>query len=317
MAVNDKISQQDYNDIQTIVQRVLGNGSSNFGYGQVVQSSPVSVRDSISIQEWSNLRLDLINIRKHQTGSVPSLPQPVENEIIKFDANNEPYNSYLIQAQLYDNDAERFKLGTNQFVTTNRSGPTFTSTWKNKLTCTVTMTFDSGENARHYFNSGGRIQFTSTRSGGTSSTSTSTIGPQNTSWTNLLQQTVSSPPTFGGALPATGVNPNNGQNYFRCRNAYNRWYTISASSPYGANNFDINVRTPNVSDNSNGTARIIQFLVEWEDDHTFTSVGPDGVDGTLTLDAVTLDPIFVMQPAGVNPIAIESPSITFSAITGS
>lgn len=315
MTVGKKVDKDDYNYIQGKVNSILGTGSGNTGYGQPVQSSPVTVRDSIGANDWALLRLDVINIHRHQLGTVPSTPTVAENDTIRFNSSTEPYSRLTNLINGLDSEAQRFRLGALQFGTTNHGGPpNFTSLWKNKLTCTVTVDFDNGTNARHFFNSGGKIEFTSTRSGGESSPSTTTIGPQNQSWTNLLNQTVSSPPTFGGRTPGTGVEPNNGQNWFRCRNSYDRWYKIDASSPYGANSFEINART-NVSDNSNGTAYRVQFLVEWEDDHVFDTVGPDGVDGTLTLSVTTIDPIFTISGTP-SPNPIEVPSISFSNITG-
>ena len=62
-AVNDKILTADYNSIRDKIVAVLGNGSGNFGYGQQarIQSTAVSADSRVTVNEWANLRFDVIN----------------------------------------------------------------------------------------------------------------------------------------------------------------------------------------------------------------------------------------------------------------
>ena len=311
MAVGDIIDKDDYNSIQTIVQRVLGTGSSNSGYGQPVLSSPVSAGQKVSVQEWDNIRNDIINIYRHQNGTIPSLPSAVEAQKIRYNTSNSVWNKFLTQIQTLD--ATRFNVGSQQFTTTNYGTQTRTTLWREKCTCLITLTWSSAAKARHYFNSGGSFSFVSSRTGGTTSGGTGTIASQNTAWTNLLNSAGTD--VFAGNRPGTGVNPNNGQNYFRLGGSYQIVYTQSSSSPYGANTYRIRARTPGVSDNSNGTARTVQFLVEWIDGHDSNEVGPDGVDGTLSIALSSVDPLFNLVPANNTPVTIEKPSVSFGNIT--
>jgi hypothetical protein len=63
-----KILASDYNTIQALTQSVLGVGSGQYGYGQVVASSQVRKGDPFRLQDWINLRTDLLKIGAHQTG---------------------------------------------------------------------------------------------------------------------------------------------------------------------------------------------------------------------------------------------------------
>jgi hypothetical protein len=63
-----KILASDYNTIQALAQSVLGVGSGQYGYGQVVSSSQVRQGDPFKLQDWINLRSDLLKIGAHQTG---------------------------------------------------------------------------------------------------------------------------------------------------------------------------------------------------------------------------------------------------------
>ena len=309
MAVGDIILTDDYNNIQTIVQRVLGTGSSNTGYGQPVLSSQKSDGDIVSIQEWDNLRNDIINIYRHQNGTIPTLPSAAEGAKVRFNATNSVWTKLYTEVQSLD--PTRFNIGSGQFGTTDLSPTPYdadTTPWKVKLSCTITLTWNTAELARFYFNSGGKVLFSSTRTGGTSSSSSTTIGPQNTSWSNLL--TSAGTTIFGGNLPAAGTSPADAKNYFRLPTSYGTVAIYTASSPYGDNDFRIRAR-------SQLSGRRVQFLVEWIDGHDFDTIGPDGVDGIITLNVSTVDPIFNLVPANNTPVTIQTPTASVSAITGS
>ena len=62
-AVNSVIVQADYNSIRNKIIAVLGSGSGNSGYGQQsrIQSTAVAEGTTVTINEWANLRYDIIN----------------------------------------------------------------------------------------------------------------------------------------------------------------------------------------------------------------------------------------------------------------
>ena len=86
MAVNDIIYTADYNNIRNKVVPILGLSSGGTsGYGQTVQSVAVTESSKVTINEWANLRYDIINAYTHQNGSIPSLVQVAEGNTVKFD----------------------------------------------------------------------------------------------------------------------------------------------------------------------------------------------------------------------------------------
>lgn len=307
MAVGDIIDKDDYNSIQTIVQRVLGTGSSNTGYGQPVLSTQVSAGQKIRVQEWDNIRNDIINIYRHQNGTIPTLPSAVEAQKIRYDTTDSVWNKFLTEIQSLDNITNRFKIGSGQFATTDISPSPFTSLWKNQLSSTITLTWSTSEQARFYFNSGGKIQISSSRTGGTTSGGSSSIASQNASWSSIL--TAAGTTIFGGNSPQSGTTPTNAQNYFKLTTSYQTIVSETGSSPYGSNEFRIRAR-------SQLSGRRVQILVEWIDDHTFNIVGPDGVDGTLTLNVSTVDPLFNLVPANNTPVPIQVATASVTAISG-
>jgi hypothetical protein len=220
--------------------------------------------------------------------------------------------------------------GSQSFTTSKGSGSqtwpgVYGSYWVSRIQSLITVGFTTADKARGFFNSGCEIRFTSSRSGGTASpTNTANVGwRQNESWTNFLATVA---PRFGGNLPNTGIDPNDGSNFYRLSNAFvTPFYNVSASSPYGSNSFKVWARTPDIADNSNGGATTIQFLVEWVDAYTdpvpggglpASSFPPgDGVDGTITLACSTLEATGVLQPVGTGNFTVESPTVSIGTIT--
>lgn len=324
MTVNKKIQIGDYNDIRTKVINVLGPGSGATGYGQRIQSTPVTESNSVTINEWTNLYYDIANCYNHITGALPpSAATAVVNATIRSNPTNSVYTQYDTFADYITTN--RFAVA--QSITTakgssSRTWPdaTLGPIWNVGCVALVTVTFNSATSARYFFNSGSTIRFSSSRSGGTAFPSSGY--QQNQAWTNLLSSvgTVS----FGGNTPGTGVDPNDCTNYYRLKNTFSPWYSLSASSPYTSNVFRIQARSPAVADNSSGTASQIEFYVEWIDG--YFDPGPavaenpapgDQVDGTLSYSVSTLEASGVLVPAGAGSFSVESPSIVLSGISSS
>jgi hypothetical protein len=323
MPVNDKILVADYNNIRTKVVNVLGPGSGTSGYGQIISSSAVSVSNRITVNDYALLRNDIINAYRHIFGSSPTLATPTSSNIIRYSTTftpsttDSPYTQYDQFADQIINN--RFTVHPSQLQLVNK-GSTSRSTWtdgywNNQLTCVITVDFTNATQARYFFNSGGEIRITSSRSGGT-------VSSQNTAWTNLLNSAGTR--QFGAQLPTTGFSPLNGQNFYRLTNSYQTWYSISASSPYTNNVYRISARS-NVANNSAGTASRVEFQVEWIDGYSDPDIAfgrPDGlwvapgdvVDGTITLSASTIEATGVLVPAGTGNFVVQSPSLTFGTI---
>jgi hypothetical protein len=87
MTVNSKISTSDYNNIRNKISNVLGPGAADFGYGQFVRSSTVAASNKVSLNEWGNLRYDIINAHKHIFGTVPTTYTATISDKIKSDVS--------------------------------------------------------------------------------------------------------------------------------------------------------------------------------------------------------------------------------------
>jgi hypothetical protein len=311
--IQKTIQVNDYNAARNKVASVLGAGSIDYGYGQTVQSSQVILGSRVTVNDYANLRYDLINAWIHQFGSAPALFEATASDTVRANSLNAPYTQYDSYADVLV--ANRFRVHSSQSISVVKSNKstiwpnaTYGTTWASLVSSEVSVTFTTAAKARGFFNSGGEIRFTSSRTGGTT---VGSIASQNNSWSTLLSSigTVG----FGGQKPDSGLEPNDGLNYYRLSDVYQPWIRISATTPYAANSYKISAKTIGVADNSNGTATSLRFLVEWVDDHP-GGANPDGVDGTLNLAVSSLEASGVLQPSGTGTFVVESPTITATDI---
>ena len=200
MAKGDRITSLAFNNIQTGVANILGVGSGTFGYGQTVSSSTVSPNTVITFSQWTNLRNDMAKCYGHQTnasvvdtvpisGNTASLNPPnlkaVSAGTVITDALLQQYSNFLNNAST-GISAQRLAAAAGQMSTGQSPTSTQrTTAWNGTITHTITYTFpgygsvSASNHIRVFFNAGGTIQITASRTGGSSTN-------KNTDWSNLL-----------------------------------------------------------------------------------------------------------------------------------
>lgn len=299
--VNKLIQTADYNNIRTTVSNVVGSGSASKGYGQAVNSRSLPNYELVSQFDWDLLRFDILNARIHQVGSA-SLVEVNENELI----SSTTASPYATTATTADSASERFKVAAGEFLTdinkisTNREwgAGTTPDTWIAEINAIFRVTFNSANDARYFFNSGGEIRITSSRVNPPSGRSHDQL--QSTSWTTLLS--AAGTQAFGGIYPAVssgGVTrpAQTGANFYALTTAWTQFYRRTNTTPYQANAYILEARV-DVANNSTGTATYIEFRIRFDDNYVDPpsgtgalgfprEVGPeDEVDGlfTITLD---------------------------------
>jgi len=330
-AVNSKIVQADYNDIRNKVVAVLGNGSGNSGYGQQARINSVAVAEGtkVTINEWANLRFDIINAYKHINGVNPTTAQVAEGNTIRYTSSFTPDTGTLdVPQKQYDDWANnittnRFGIAGGESATTTAVSSSRTTAWISQCTCTIQFNWANSNLARYWFNSGGKIRVSAARSGGAGTA-------QNTSWTSLLSSAGTQ--SFGGALPNAGTTPNDGTNWYRTSSTFQTFYTATASSPYGSNNYQIQARCVDVASNSSGTAASGEIRVVFTDGYVDpgTVIQPgeavarnpadfppgDSIDGTLTVSVSLLFATGIMVPSSA-VFTVTNPTLSVGAVTGS
>jgi hypothetical protein len=310
MSTKPQITALDYNTIYNKIAAILGNGIGSRGYGQILQSSPVNTGFDITRDQWNNLRNDLISIRRHQTGNDPTIVPVAIGTPIGLSVGDAPINYGQI-ADVSDNN--RFALGTGQFVINAIDSKTYNSTWGGSPSTRVASTelnvlFLDNNDARYFFNSGGKFRISSVRSGGSTTA-------QNNSWTNLLS--AAGTQQFGGGIPSL-------INWYSLSTSYQEFYSLSASTPYSSNFYKLEARC-NVADNSTGLANELWIKVSFIDGYIDPGNTPGDipdttgvVDGTLgvTVDEVKavglLAPFGNFTVPGYSSISLSSISISSS-----
>ena len=239
---------------------VMGNGGVSRGYGQTTFGNLKNTGSIISANDFNNIRYDLLNASAHQNGSAAalSLAGNVSGQLI----NSTDPNSFIPYASTIDGD--RFNCHSSRKTTAAAGGNSRTSSWASQVVATYSLNFSSSNQARYFWNGGGRVRFSSSRTGGAATA-------QNTSWSNLLSSAGTQ--EFGGSA-VYGWNTTTVQ-----------LYSISSSAPYASNNYQIRGGT-NI-DNSAGGATNYVFLLIWQDPYVDPAPGeppaPDDiVDGTLS-----------------------------------
>ena len=321
-AVNSIIVQADYNSIRNKVIAVLGNGSGNSGYGQQARivSTAVAEGTKVTINEWANLRFDIINAYKHINGSNPVTAVVAEGNTIRYTGSFTPDTGAAdVPQKQYDDWANditntRFTVAAGESATTAVTTSSRTTAWVSQCECVIQLYWSNANDARYWFNSGGKIRISASRSGGAGTA-------QNTSWTSLLS--AAGTQSFGGAVPSTGTTPNDGTNWYKTTSTFQTFYTATASSPYGSNNYRLQARCVDVASNSGGTAASGEIRVLFTDGYTDSgaafSINPapgDDIDGTLSVSVSTLFATGIMVPSSA-AFTVVQPTIAVGAVTGS
>lgn len=291
------ISAVDYVTIQDKAQSLLGTGSSTRGYGQTLQSSDVFTGNTITKAQWDSLRYDITSIRYHQDGVLPTIVTVNVGDPIGYGAAS-PNSNYdtLLETAI----ANRFNLGAGQSVVSTKANQSTTSSWSSLAECTLTVTFSDSNEARYFFNSGGKIRLTTTLSG-FSSTS------QNNAWANILNAI---------GTQSFGANTDPFVNYYTLTNSPQVYYQNTLSTPYSANNFRLSAWT-DVADNSTGTATILYLKVSLVDAYVDPgpALPPDQVDGTLAVNVEELKASGPLFPSGTFTVTSPTYSISTFSLT--
>jgi len=303
MAIGDQIAATQYNSIRNKALDVLGSGSGNRGYGQTIQSSPVFTGNIITKAQWDALRYDILNIKIHQDGVTPSLVEVPSGRPIEYGAGHPNTNFDFVMDGAINN---RFNIGTGQSILSTKATRTFTSNWSSSATTDLTVTFSTAADARYFFNSGGKIRFTSTRIGGSATS-------QNNSWTNTLSQAGTQ--SFGANTPLN-------INFYTLTNSFVVFYQLNNSTPYSSNYYQLAVKC-DIANNATGGATVLTFRITWEDAYVDPDIvsgfvagtnPPTGVvDGTLSLEVEEIKASGSLQPTG--SFSILSPIYSLATIS--
>jgi hypothetical protein len=302
MASGSNIEDTDFNTIQDKAQLLMGTGSGSRGYGQTVQSADVFQGNLITKAQWDLIKYDIINIKLHQDGNIPPVVNVNSGDPIGYGASS-PNTNYDIL--LDDAIAKRFLVAGSQSIAAAKASQTYSTPWSTQAQATLTVTFGDANQGRYFFNSGGKVRFTTSLVGAVTT-------PQITAWVNFLSSV---------GTVSFGADTDPAINYYTLTNSYQTYFQSFLSSSYSANSYKLEART-NVSNNSAGTATVLELRISLLDSYIDPDVAfgasfppADVVNGTLTIAASELKASGLLQPSGT--FSITSPSYSLSSITAS
>jgi len=307
----------DYNNVQGTANFLLGTGLADSGYGQAITSGQVDSTLKVTAAQWVDLRTDLLKIRQHQTGVDESAGLGIATtSLLVDDAFVNLFKTFATTC-----NTNRLTIASNQGTAEALSGAgqTRTTAWNGVVSHTVTITFATSNAARHFFNAGGEIRLSGSRSGGSTTN-------KNTSWTTLLSDmgTIkfgSYGTTYTGTGAAGGY-PTTGIGWYGLTTSYQTVFVKpAAAGVYLENDYNIQVKK-NAADN---TATILTFEIQFRDDDTGDQVtggvGNGGVDGLFAplgaavdenIDGTLTSTVQIFRPSGAN---VTLPAPTASSTT--
>lgn len=132
------------------INTIWGTGTGNKGYGQTSTVSPVSAGTTISATQWATLLTRMNSIANHQGTSITAISNPTTGDVIDAKVN--------LQSNIDAIFAETARLSAAANGTDSSANTTTTSTWDVRATTTKTITFQSADKLRYFFNAGGHIR---------------------------------------------------------------------------------------------------------------------------------------------------------------
>jgi len=286
-AVGGLIQAADYNGFVSTatpnLNTIWSTGTTDSGYGQTALSN-VNVGDTIDDLNWSSLVNTIASAAAHQGTSITAITPPTAGSLIQF------YSS--LQTNLNSVNGGRLNaaaVGTDITQTGSRTGNWGGAVGITTLTSTITLTFSNSDQARYFFNAGGTIRITTSRTG-------TVVTPQDTTWNSLTSDVgtlvlpaVNTTQTIAGTtltgftkIGGGGLAPDiyNRQGYYQLTGSSQTMFRqLSGSGVYTNDGVTVTaLRTSNT----------VVMTVVFTDD---TSGGsPDTVTGTFSVTATARQP---------------------------
>jgi len=306
-SVGGKVQATDYNGFASTntpnVNNIWSTGSGDSGYGQTALTT-VTAGVKVLASPWSGLISAINSMASHQGSTITAItPVSTGNKILFLSAlstNLSTVNTNRLNATAVGSDI------TNSGTRTTQWGPAVGITQVNS---TVTVTFANANSLRYFFNAGGTIRISCSRSGGT-------VLPANTAWTNLCSNigTLGLPATSTSQTIAgtsfTGLTKIGGGGSAPTIYVRNGYYQLTSTPTLYFRQFS----NESVYTNDNiellysASGSVITITVRFND--TESGTPSDLVNGNLTVTAVARQPSTtnLVNSWGTPTVAVTAPA---------
>lgn len=261
---------------------IWSTGSSDAGYGQTAVST-VAAGTIVSFNPWNTLITNMASVAAHQGTTITAITSPVSGNTVAYLSALSTNLTSITNGRL-----NAAAVGTDITTTGTRTTDWGTAVSIPVVTSTITVTFASADAARYFFNAGGTLRISCSRTLGLGN-------PQDLAWTQLCTDTgtlalpaVSTSQTIagtnftgftkiGGAGTPTTYVRNGYYNLTGTPTTYFRQYSTSVI--YSGDNLEMNL---SVSSN------IVTIRVVFTDVSSGTAA--DTVTGSLNVTAIARPP---------------------------
>ena len=279
-ATGDTILDDEYNTFATgagdgsatdsaNVNNLWGTGTGDRGYGQSTTLTSVSAGSNVTATNWANLLNRITSMGNHQGTSLTSMTSPTTGDDIEIIGAISSNISALHTARL-----DAAGNGANEGTFNSDS----TGTWTASAIQEVTVTFDSADEARYYFNAGGYLQIDPAITGYTDDAKAR-------SWDALTQMCGSirfeaqGTTTVGGSDSITVTEAHTSSEttlattigYYDMTTSYQTIFQrdlTTSGSPYisgGANNVKIEAKSNGTQGSNSDAGTVVTFKISWLD----------------------------------------------------
>tara|TARA_Y200000002_G_scaffold233142_1_gene192556 strand:- start:18 stop:917 length:900 start_codon:yes stop_codon:yes gene_type:complete len=241
----DTILDNHYNDFATSVNAIWGTGSGDHGYGQTNTVSSVSTSSTVQASQWTTLLARMTSCASHQGSSITGISNPsAGNTISAFTALSGNVTT----------------INTNRLNVSSRAGnvESSCSTTTNLITSIEQRgrwTWGSTDQARFFFNTGGRISCRWDISGYTSDTKAERWNTLASNCGTYLINAQSSGKSGGGGNSPNINNTNLG--WHDLTGSYQDAFRQYAQSTYTNNNIRLQLYK---------SGAVVYFRSYWNDD---------------------------------------------------
>lgn len=253
------------------INTIWGVGNGDKGYGQSPLSQ-VSTGGTVTATQWATAVNTLNSILTHQSGSGSGIGAPTAGTLITYLST---FSSSINTA--YSNRLNAAANGTD-ITGTAPAAATWNTATPTTTTITRTATFASADQARYFFNTGGKLLLTFS--------ATNTLGnSKGADWVSLLNTKMASfvfgsytngRNGTGGTVSAS----NTSLGYWNVGTTNNSLITLTSASgtaDYSSNSVLIQARTEGVQGSNGDVGRVVTFTITLTDAAADTNTAPPGI----------------------------------------
>jgi len=240
------------------INTVWSVGSGSAGYGQTALAQ-VAVSNTVTAAQWASLINTLNSIRTHQTGTGSGLSAPTAGTVVTF--------LDTLSTQVNNGYSQRLSFNSNAAVT---AGSALSTAWTSGTTSStltrafgVRATFASADQARYFFNAGGRLKLnvSGTQNASTTARTNAVINLA----TNLGGVALFAANTNGGRTGTGGTLGTNNTGIGYHTSTFNSNITLvsvtSTTTNYTTDTASIAVKTTGTQGANNDKGQLVEFWI--------------------------------------------------------